>query len=68
MRSSIVFGALGAVILILVSLTVKPFFSSFFFAFVTAYVLSPLHTKLSGRFGERQSALLLIFVLLAGAL
>ncbi|AFK22388.1 AI-2E family transporter [Pyrococcus sp. ST04] len=65
--NKIVLGVIVITIVYLAILTVLPFFSSLFFAFVTAYALEPVHKKLSKRVGTKNSALFLTLAVIITA-
>ncbi|AEC52435.1 hypothetical protein PNA2_1519 [Pyrococcus sp. NA2] len=66
--NDIVIGAVALIIIALAIKTIAPFFSPLFFAFITAYALTPIHAKLEKRIGSRNSAIVLTSILLFGAL
>ncbi|MFA4640025.1 AI-2E family transporter [Pyrococcus kukulkanii] len=62
--NKVVLGVVAVIIVYLAILTITPFFSALFFAFVTAYALEPLHVRLSKRIGVRKSAITLTLLIL----
>ncbi|MFA4647781.1 AI-2E family transporter [Pyrococcus kukulkanii] len=66
--NKIVLGVVVVIIVYLAILTIAPFFSALFFAFVTAYALEPLHDRLSKKIGVRKSATAITLLILMMAL
>ncbi|AEH24151.1 AI-2E family transporter [Pyrococcus yayanosii] len=62
---TVVWIAIGIVILYMAFRIIGTFFSPLFFAFVTAYALYPVHTRLSEKIGSKTSATLLLLILLS---
>ena len=60
---SLVWIGVSLIILFLVWLTVKPLISPIIFSLAMAYVFHPLHMKLSEKFGNKKSAVLLTVVM-----